>query len=178
MLPHSPIPLLQDENGNDSSIEVVALRRPPKASALELDADCGDVLRPGDVLEALCTMKDTPSSLLSSMPTAAAAGSKRLQTKIVSVLCVLSPDAFHGGQGPQSAAEERLVTHGFTVKCDSSMPVSLLLSDVLRRSGCPNRLQVSKLERLPNLDDDEVCSFQTSNCIRPLFTSKCECLSR
>lgn len=160
---------------------MVALRRPPKANALELDADCGEVLRPGDALEALCAMEDTPPSLSSSSTSsmsAAPSGSKRLQTKVVSVLCVLSPDAFHGGLGPQSAAEERLITHGFTVKCDSSMPVSLLLSDVLRRSGCPNRLQVSKLERLPNLDYDEVRCFQTSNCIRPLFTSKCEYLPR
>jgi hypothetical protein len=147
--------LSKDENGTDSALEVVALRRPPKPTPLELDVDCGQVLRPGDVLEALCTMEE--SSTLSS---GAPAGSKRLLTKIVSVLCVLSPDAFHGGQGPQSAAEERLVTHGFTVKCDSSMPVSSLLSAVLRRSGCPNRLQVSKLERLPNLDNEEVRCFQ------------------
>jgi hypothetical protein len=135
----------QGEDGaRGSSLDVVALRRPPSSTLLELDAELGAVLRPGDVLEALCATS------------AAASGSgRRLQSKAVAVRCVLAAQAFDG-QGPQRASDQRLITRGFTVTCDSALPVSLLLSDVLRRSGCADRVHVARLERLPNLDNGEV----------------------
>ena len=74
----------------------------------------------------------------------------------VVVRCLLNAQCFadaslNGSLGPDEAAawEEE----GFEVECDSTLPVSLLLSNVLRK--CGERANISALERLPSAEEEE-----------------------
>jgi len=89
----------------------------------------------------------------SAPPQHQAAGS--VVVRVVVAREAVEPPSGSDGEDSEAEAEEAAWCEvGFEVACDGTLPVSLLLSDVLRKCGGGERVSVGGLERLPASGDE------------------------